>query len=76
MEDTQIKESAQTKKLFDKAVIQLSNMLDSGRVDDMDYADVVKTAFIGHIKMRNIDFNSTTLPIIRHIQTLILKRKF
>jgi len=56
-----MKDSEATKKLFDKAIIELGNIIDSGEIADKDYMKTILTVFVGHIKMRNLEINESAL---------------
>jgi len=51
--DKQDKESTKTRPLFDKAIREISAMLDAGEMNDKTYMAAVLQVFTGHIKVLN-----------------------
>lgn len=53
--DIDNRESKQTRPLFDKAVRELSEILEVGSVTDKEFANAVLQVFTGHIKLLNAE---------------------
>jgi len=56
-----VKDSAKTQKLFDKCVEEIGGILEEGRVADKVFAEVILKAFLGHIKVRNLEIRENAL---------------
>jgi hypothetical protein len=50
-----------TQPLFEKAVEEIKRCLDSKEVEDPVYMDVVLKAYLGHIKLKNLEIREDML---------------
>ena len=56
-----MKDSSKTQPLFDLACEQIMDAMKTGVVVDRDGMDVALKAFLGHIKVRNIEVKESSL---------------
>lgn len=59
-----MKDSQKTQPLFDKAVKEIEEVLNTGAVLDKAVMEVVMKAFLGHIKVRNIEVREDALKFV------------
>ena len=64
-----MKDSQKTQKLFDKAVDEIDHILTEGQILDKAMLPVILAAFIGHIKVRNLEIKQDALKFVvnRHL---------
>ena len=58
------KDSEKTQVLFDKAVKEIESILNEGQVIDKAMTEVILKAFLGHIKVRNIEVREAALKFV------------
>lgn len=59
-----MKDSKKTQVLFDKAIDEIANVLNSGDIPDKSYMDVVLKTFLGHIKIKNYEIREDALRFV------------
>jgi len=59
-----MRDSKKTQVLFDKAVNEIDQVLSDGRVTDKALMDIVLKAFLGHIKVRNLEVREDALKFV------------
>jgi len=59
-----MRDSKKTQVLFDKAVNEIDQVLSDGRVTDKALMDIVLKAFLGPIKVRNLEVREDALKFV------------
>ena len=72
-----MKDSIKTQKLFDRSCEEIEAILDNGKVLDKGLTEVILKAFLGHIKIRNLEVREDALKFVvnRHIAENIKQMK-